>query len=85
MKKAELAKKTVVSAGLDRLLSSVNGRHIGAMCIPDTQGMSIKNDTGTHVFGDGYTAIVLTVRNDGSPESIAEAISLMIASLATAQ
>lgn len=85
MKKEEFAKKKVVSAGLDRLLTGSNGREVDVLCIPDSDGLEVHNNGHTHVCGCNRTAIVLTCRNDGSATSILAALDLMIASLATAQ
>ena len=86
MTKQELAHKIAVSAGVDRLVTQgADGRIVNALCIPDSRNMELANQGTHHRQGCGYTAVLLTVRNDGTPGSIKTALELMAASLATMQ
>ena len=85
MTKTQLANKKAASAGLDRHITKLNGREINVLCVPDSLELSVRNNGLTHNYGNGYTAIVVACRNDGTPENIQEALDLMIASLGTAQ
>ena len=86
MTKQELAHKSAVSAGVDRLLTEgADGRIVNALCIPDSRNMELVNQGTHHTQSYGYTAVLLTVRNDGTPESIRTALELMAASLASMQ
>ena len=86
MTKQELAQKRITSAGIDRLVTQgADGRVVNALCIPDSRDMELVNQGTHHIQGCGYTAVLLTVRNDGTPESIRKALELMAASLATMQ
>lgn len=84
MTKQDLAAKKATSAGLDRLLTNTNDRTVDVTVIPDTDNMQVLNAQCTHRHGSNRTAIIITIRNDGSAENILQGINLAIASLATA-
>ena len=85
MTKTQLANKKAASAGLDRLVTGAKGREVDVVCIPDSRDLCVINNGLAREYGAGYTAIIATCRNDGTPENIREALELMIASLGTAQ
>lgn len=78
----DLAAKKCISGGLDRDWA---GNNVDVMVIPDTNNMSITNDSTQHIYGSNRVAIIITVRTDGEPESIEQAIRRAIASVGTAK